>query len=85
MPTVAQNTTAGGGKPGVARNMPMTAQKTISDTTRGFVNAMKCLSRVSESASDVMGRGLCTTGVGASALMRGIASIAMRVAVCMPT
>ena len=44
---------ARGRQPGVARNMPMTAQKTISDTTRGLVSARKCLSRVSASASVV--------------------------------
>ena len=41
-------------KPGVDRNMPMTAQKTINDTTRGFVSARKCLSRVSASARSVV-------------------------------
>ena len=39
MPIVAKNTTPAGGSPGVARNMPMTAQKTISDTTRGLVSS----------------------------------------------
>jgi hypothetical protein len=39
MPTVAANTTPIGGRPeGCARNMPMTAQKTISDTTLGLVS-----------------------------------------------
>ena len=42
---------AAGGSPGVARNIPMTAQKTINDTTRGLVSARKCFSRVSASAS----------------------------------
>ena len=31
---------------GTARNIPMMAQKTISDTTRGLVSAMNCESRV---------------------------------------
>jgi len=48
---------AGGGSSLVARNMPMTAQNTISDTTRGFVSARKCLSRVSASASEVKAAG----------------------------
>ena len=50
MPTVAKNTMRGGGSPGVARNMPITAQKTISDTTRGLVSARKCRKRISASA-----------------------------------
>ena len=37
MPTVATNTMPAGGNPGTARNMPITAQKTMSDTTRGLV------------------------------------------------
>ena len=53
IPIVANSTTRGGGSSGVARNMPMTAQKTINDTTRGFVSASKCLSRISASASVV--------------------------------
>ena len=53
MPTVANSTTRAGGKPGVARNMPITAQNTISDTTRGLVSARNCRSRVSASASVV--------------------------------
>src|SRR5688572_13976657 len=39
MPSVAANTRPGGGTPGVARNIPMIATKTISETTRGFVSA----------------------------------------------
>src|SRR5712691_3233865 len=37
MPMVAESTSLGGTMPGTARNMPMTAQKTINDTTRGLV------------------------------------------------
>jgi hypothetical protein len=32
-------------RPGTARNMPITAQKTISETTRGLVSARNCVSR----------------------------------------
>ena len=39
MPTVAATRRCTGGKPGTARNMPITAQKTASCVTRGFVNA----------------------------------------------
>ena len=40
MPTVAASSDAPvGGKPGVASSMPITAQKTISCTTRGLVSA----------------------------------------------
>mgnify|MGYP003388720652 CR=1 FL=1 len=31
---------------GTARNMPMIAQKTLTETTRGLVSAMNCASRV---------------------------------------
>src|SRR6266542_1046073 len=57
MPIVAQKTRCGGGSPGTARNMPMTAQNTISDTTRGFASATKWRNRVSASVRAVMDRG----------------------------
>ena len=37
MPMVAASRSFGGTMPGTARNMPMTAQNTINDTTRGLV------------------------------------------------
>src|SRR5882762_3064938 len=37
MPMVAASRSFGGTMPGTARNMPMTAQNTIKDTTRGLV------------------------------------------------
>src|SRR5712691_355993 len=37
MPVVAASRSFGGTMPGVARNMPITAQNTMSDTTRGLV------------------------------------------------
>src|SRR5437867_10947519 len=37
MPMVAASRSLGGTMPGTARNMPMTAQNTINDTTRGLV------------------------------------------------
>ena len=63
MPSVAKNTVAGGGNPGTARNMPITAQKTMSCTTRGLVSARNCLNRTSASASVVMGNGAGATMV----------------------
>ena len=54
MPTVAKKTLSAGGSPGTARNMPITAQKTISDTTRGLVSARNCRKRLSASARVVM-------------------------------
>jgi hypothetical protein len=39
--------------PGTAMNMPITAVKTISDTTRGFVSAKNWRARVSVKASVV--------------------------------
>ena len=39
MPPVAASTMRQSGRPGVASNMPITAQKTISCTTRGLVSA----------------------------------------------
>jgi hypothetical protein len=57
MPTVAANTIPAGGNPGVARNMPITAQNTISDTTRGFARARNCRRRFSARASAVMAGG----------------------------
>ena len=50
MPSVPNSTGPAGGMPGTARNMPITAVKTISDTTRGFVSARNWRARVSESA-----------------------------------
>jgi hypothetical protein len=38
------------GKVGVARNMPITAQKTASCVTRGFVSTRYCLKRLGEVA-----------------------------------
>jgi hypothetical protein len=38
MPAVANSTRSRSGQPGSASSMPMTAQKTISCTTRGFVS-----------------------------------------------
>lgn len=40
--------------PGVERNMPITAQKTASCVTRGFVKAYKCCHFVRESTGDIM-------------------------------
>ena len=54
MPSVAANTTSAGGRPGVARNMPMTATKTISDTTRGLVSARNCRKRCRLSVATVI-------------------------------
>ena len=39
MPAVAASVGTSGGQPGTARNMPITAQNTISCTTRGLVSA----------------------------------------------
>jgi len=39
MPTVAANRTRGGTIPGAARNMPITAQNTMRETTLGLVRA----------------------------------------------
>jgi len=39
MPSVPAHKTCNGTMPGVARNMPITAVKTMSDTTRGLVSA----------------------------------------------
>jgi len=39
MPTVAGNATLQSGRPGVASSMPITAQNTMSCTTRGLVSA----------------------------------------------
>ena len=39
MPAVAASATEASGQPGTASSMPITAQNTISCTTRGFVNA----------------------------------------------
>ena len=39
MPIVASRSSRGGTMLGVARNMPITAVKTISETTRGLVSA----------------------------------------------
>jgi len=38
IPSVPAKSTCGGTMPGAARNMPITAVKTISETTRGFVS-----------------------------------------------
>jgi hypothetical protein len=42
IPTVANRTTENGGNPGVARNIPITAVNTTSETTRGLVSARNC-------------------------------------------
>jgi hypothetical protein len=42
---VAANSVPGGTIPGVARNMPITAVNTTSDTTRGLVSATKARTR----------------------------------------
>ena len=42
MPMVAASNILKGTMPGVARNMPITAVKTISDTTRGLVSSQNC-------------------------------------------
>ena len=39
MPNVPASSTRGGTIPGVERHMPITAVKTMSDTTRGLVSA----------------------------------------------
>jgi hypothetical protein len=39
MPAVAASAVLGSGRPGTASSMPMTAQNTISCTTRGLVSA----------------------------------------------
>src|SRR5205814_5636031 len=39
IPNVPKTTADAGGNPGAARNIPITAVNTISDTTRGLVNA----------------------------------------------
>src|SRR5471032_2961456 len=54
MPTVPPIKTVHGTMPGVARNMPMTAQKTASCVTRGLVNAMYCERRLPEGEVSVV-------------------------------
>ena len=54
MPRVAANTIAGGGRPGVARNMPITATNTMSETTRGLVSARNWRNRILESVATAM-------------------------------
>lgn len=46
MPTAPPIKTVHGTMPGVARNMPMTAQNTASCVTRGLVSAMYCDTRL---------------------------------------
>src|SRR5436190_1383703 len=73
MPTVAKNTVCGGGSPGTARNMPMTAQNTMSDTTRGLVRATYWRIRFSVSVAEIIddrqtrGSGLLGGSPGAKA------------------
>src|SRR6478672_9599828 len=43
MPNVPNNAGRSGGRPGTARNMPITAVNTISATTRGLVRLQYCL------------------------------------------
>src|SRR5688572_10406879 len=45
IPAVPARSTCRGTTPGVARNMPITAVKTMRDTTRGFVSEYKARSR----------------------------------------
>ena len=42
MPSVPNTTAPIGGRPGTARNIPMTAVNTISATTRGLASARNC-------------------------------------------
>jgi hypothetical protein len=60
MPSVPNKTAWAGGTPGDARNMPITAVKTINDTTRGFVNARNCRKRCGASARVVIDWGAAT-------------------------
>src|SRR5690606_33201426 len=46
IPRVAATTRPASGSPGVARNMPITAQNTASCVTRGFVSTRYCRSRL---------------------------------------
>ena len=55
MPIVPNSTGSAGGIPGEARNMPITAVNTISDTTRGFASATNWRARVSAKAIVVNG------------------------------
>ena len=48
MPTVAASRICSGTMPGVASSMPITAVKTISDTTRGLVSARNERARTSQ-------------------------------------
>jgi hypothetical protein len=45
IPIVAGNAMRHSGIPGAANSMPITAQNTISCTTRGLVSAMYCIQR----------------------------------------
>ena len=51
-----------GGNPGTARNIPIIATKTMSDTTRGLASARNCRKRTSANASVVIGRRRAATG-----------------------
>src|SRR5690554_6891976 len=46
IPTVAATTSPASGSPGLARNMPITAQNTANCVTRGFVSTRYCRSRL---------------------------------------
>src|ERR1700758_559233 len=54
MPSVPNNTACAGGAPGDARNIPITAVKTISETPRGFVSARNWRKRWGARARVVM-------------------------------
>src|SRR2546421_7451017 len=55
MPSVPNSIGFNGGKPGTARNMPITAVNTISDTTRGLVSERNWRRRCWSRASAVIG------------------------------
>jgi hypothetical protein len=55
MPRVPKRTAPAGGSPGTARNIPITAVKTMRLTTRGLASARNCRKRRGESAAAVMG------------------------------
>src|SRR5690606_5505462 len=67
MPSVAATTLPASGSPGVARNMPITAQNTASWVTRGLVSTRYCRSRLCDCGlSVVMGYSLLGTIIKAS-------------------
>ena len=54
MPKVAGSAKASLGHPGSASSMPITAQNTMSCTTRGLVSAMYCRQRVASVTGEVI-------------------------------